>query len=290
MTVRLCAGGDGRAGQDGYATVAAVAAIVVFALLAMVLQASGHGSLAMADAEVSRARASAAADAGLALALAGLLSDDPAGHWSPDGRARQLDFAGGRLAIQVEDERGKVPISLLDEAQAEHLLQLAGLQGDRLRIARDSLLDWSDDDDDARTDGAESQYYAPRHISPRNGVLQSIDELALVRGFDPALLAKLRPIVTIDWAGGPFESQYASPEALAVMTDQDADSPSGIARRRELAGQVTALGFSGAESLTGHILRVNVRGQEPGGGVATRSWVVQITGTGAQPYVIRSME
>lgn len=278
------------AGETGYAMVAAVAGIAVFALVAVGLQSAMRGSQAMVAAELGRARVEAAADAGLAMALNGVLASDPAGHWPPDGRTRQLDFAGSRLAIRVEDERGKVPIGLLDEAQAGRLLAMMGLTGDRLRIARDSLLDWTDEDDEVRPDGAESAYYAPLHISPRNGAPHSIDELVLVRGFDPALVERLRPIVTVDWGGGPFQPRYASPEALAIMTEGEDDTPAIIARRRELAGQVTALDFTEKEDMAGRALRVIVEARSGQDATARHSWVVELTGSPVKPYTVRSME
>ena len=270
--------------------VAAVAAIAVFALIAVSLVSAGRGAVAMAAAEAGHARAAAAADAGLALALNGMLASDPAGHWGLDGRERRMEFRDSQLTIRVEDERGKIPISLLDETQAEHLLVLSGLQGERLRIARDSLLDWSDEDDDARPDGAEREFYAPRHFVPRNGVLRSIDELALVRGFDKALVDRLRPIVTIDWDGGPFQPRHASLEALAVMLEGEEDTPAAIERRRELAGQVTALDFTEPDDTARRVARVAVEAHTRDGAVARKVWVVELTAGGGRPFAIRSME
>jgi len=276
-------------GEAGYATVAVVGAIVVFALLALAVQTAGIGALATVDAEQSQARATAAADAGLALALAGLLSDDPGGHWLPDGKARQEDFAGSHLVITVVDEQSKIPINLLTEEQVSRLLQQLGLHDERLAIARDSLLDWIDEDDEARPSGAEAPWYAARNIAPRNGGLESIDELAQVRGFDPALVERLRPIVTIYWTNTPFVARYASPEALAVMTEAQDDSPDVIERKRELDGQTTALDFTQGETLTGHIVSVTVNAREPRGGAAHRTWVVKLTGNAARPYVIKAV-
>lgn len=284
-----CMTGQARRDDAGYATVAVVAAIVAFALLALAVQTAGTGALATVDAEQSQARATAAADAGLALALAALLSDDPGSHWSPDGKTRQDDFDGSRLAISIIDEQSKIPINLLTEEQVTRLLQLLGLRDDRLEIARDSLLDWIDEDDEARPFGAEAPWYAQSHIAPRNGGIESIDELALIRGFDPALVERLRPIVTTYWSNTPFVARYASPEALAVMTEAQDDSPDVIERKRELEGQTTALDFTQGESLTGHVVSVTVNAREPRGGAAKRTWVVKLTGNAARPYVIMTV-
>lgn len=69
---------------------------------------------------------------------------------------------------------------------AERLLALPGMT---IEIA-DAILDWLDEDDLARTNGAEAEYYQALDppYSPADGPLASIDELLLVRGVTPELL------------------------------------------------------------------------------------------------------
>ncbi len=70
---------------------------------------------------------------------------------------------------------------------AGQVLELAGADRVRVNSVQDSLLDWFDRDDLKRLNGAESYYYRSERKSsfgPRNCVPQSVDELALVRGFD----------------------------------------------------------------------------------------------------------
>ena len=54
----------------------------------------------------------------------------------------------------------------------------------------DAILDWVDEDDEARESGAESDYYEqlPTPYSAANGPIHSVDELLLVRGVTPTLL------------------------------------------------------------------------------------------------------
>lgn len=66
------------------------------------------------------------------------------------------------------------------------LLALPGMTED----TAEAILDWLDEDDEARAFGAESEYYSslPTPYSPANGPLQSVEELLLVRGVTPTLL------------------------------------------------------------------------------------------------------
>src|SRR5688572_19141513 len=204
-----------RGGEQGYAMVAAVAGIAVFAMMAVVLVQSNRSIVTDVLAEQAQAKAAAAADAGFALALDGLLVKDRANRWSIDGRMRTMRFADAVLRIRIEDERGKVPLNLLDSESATRLVEAAGLGiGERARIAADSLLDWTDDDEEPRPSGAENEYYRPRGIRPRNGPLESIDELALVRGFDPATVDRMRSYVTVNFGIGGFDARFAQPTAI----------------------------------------------------------------------------
>jgi general secretion pathway protein K len=270
--------------------VAVVASISVFAMVAGAIVAATRGSIVTARAEIDQAQVAAAADAGLALALHGLLSTDPAYRWSIDGRQRRLAFGHAQLVIRIEDERGKVPISLLEEDQLTRLLEEIGLSGNRLRVARDSLLDWVDDDDDSRPDGAERAYYRRSGFAPRNGSLLTIDELTRVRGFDAALVERLRPAITVNYGSGPFDARYAHPLALGIMLEGGADSPLAIQRERELAGQVTALELDTRADIVGKPLSIIVEASLADGPRSRRTEIIELTGSEARPYVVRSYE
>jgi hypothetical protein len=93
-----------------------------------------------------------------------------------------------------EDSLAELRFGLSDEASklnlnAAHSTNFTGLP--RLtpqHIA--SLLDFIDSDGALRPDGAEQEYYSalPRPYSIRNGPLNTLDEVLLIRGFTPALL------------------------------------------------------------------------------------------------------
>lgn len=276
--------------ESGYALVAAVASIAVFATMALTIMTVTRASVIGGAAEVRQAQAAAAADAGVALAISGLLSDDIADRWSIDGRTRRIPFGQAMLAIHLEDERGKVPLNRLDEHYVTALLEALGLSGDRLRIAIDSLLDWIDDDDDPRPFGAEAEYYAPRGIRPRNGALLSVDELGLVRGFDPLLVRRIGEIATTSSGHGSFDSRYAQPLAIGIMQGGGEDSPAAIDRAREQAGQRTAIELATEGDLVGRPLTIVVDASLAGGGHARRRTVVELTGAAARPFVVRSYD
>lgn len=278
------------AGEQGYALVAAVASIAVFAAMALTVLSAARLAMADVRGEQAQLRAGAAADAGVAIAIRHLLADEANQGWAPDGRTRRATFHEAVLRVRMEDERGKVPVDALNEAQMIRLLEQAGLRGEAVLIARDSLLDWLDVDRDPRPFGAEDAYYAPRGRAPANGPIVTIDELALIRGFDAALVERLRPMVTTVGRTGGFRPDYASPAALAVMLEGGAASPMVIERSRERAGNRQALRFGSTTTLLRQPIAIDVEAALPDGARAVRRVLVELTGQPEQPYLIRSYD
>ena len=275
-----------KTGEQGFALITAVIGMALFALLTLALLDTGRGTAATARATIVHARLAAAADAGLAIAVANLGSTDRTRRWSIDGRTRRFDFAGCQIGIRVEDERGKVPLNQITDEQVRVLFTAAGVGGEALDSAVDGFLDWRDDDDEVRENGAEASYYERLGYRPRNGALRSIEELSAIRGLDPGTVERLRPFVAVyrDQRGG-FDERYAQPVALAVMNGGQA-GPAAIQRARELAGQQVAIDLADSETLVGRPLtvRVEVRGD---GGTVRRATLLELTGARDRPYVVR---
>ncbi len=275
--------------DDGYAMVAAVAAIALFSLLAFQVLAASRGAVASVAGEAARARLEAAADAGVNLAVRGLLVEDPAQRWPTDGRPRTVAFDGTTLVITVADERGRIPISDLEEDQARRLFTLAGARGEQLVVLTESYLDWIDDDEDPRPNGAEAPYYLARGWAPRNAPMKTVGELGDLRGMTPEVYARIEPLAATFLGSALFNRRAAAPSALAVMVSSGADSPEAIEAAREEAGQRTALQLLTSDSLVGRPLRIRVVATRPGGDRLDRFAVVEATGQADRPFVIRSV-
>lgn len=280
-----------RQAESGYALVAAVAAIGFFTSMALAVFSATQFWALDAEAEQTQMRASAAADAGVAMAVSGLLSDTLSERWSIDGRLYSRVYLNARLYIRVEDERGKIPISQLNDKLATRLLEEAGLSGDRLLIARDSLLDWTDEDDSARSFGAEAPYYAAAGVRPPNGFLLSVEELRSIRGFDEETVARIRSIITTTTSVAGFDARYATPQALAVMRDGGDMDPAAIERTRELAGQRTAIEFVQTDTdLMGRPLMIHSEAILSNGGRAQRRVIIELTGEAERPFIVKAYE
>jgi general secretion pathway protein K len=110
-------------------------------------------------------------------------------EWVTDGRPYSLPFDQGICEIKVMSEAGKVHINLISEGLLRKIIGNLGLEGEPRDIVVDSILDWRDPDDLYRLNGAENDYYQSlkEPYDCKDGNLDSIEELLLVRGVTPEL-------------------------------------------------------------------------------------------------------
>lgn len=111
-----------------------------------------------------------------------LVFDDGVDHWHFTIYTREPGELGG-VRYGLTDEAGKLN---LNEASEEMLAKLPRMKP----LLTQALLDFIDEDDTPRPEGAEQEYYdaLPSPYAIFNAPLSTLDELLLVRGFTPTLL------------------------------------------------------------------------------------------------------
>lgn len=204
----------------GVALVGATAGVALLSAVALGLATTAASGDRLAAAALARAQAEALARSGVAGARAGLL--DAAHAAAPDTLdapwLRPLDpqaLGSGVVRVEVEDEARRLDPNRTPEAIAPLLARL-GLAP----AAADALLDWIDADDRPRPHGAERPWYAARGLpgAPANRPLRAPGEMLLVRGFDAAALARLRPLLTTAGEDG-VNPNTAAPDVMLALWD-----------------------------------------------------------------------
>lgn len=276
-------------GRDGgFALIAAVAAVAAFGYIAFAMMNAERGNLALASGLATRARLAAAADAGLEIAVARIGSPDARERWHIDSRLYRTRFDGIGLTIRIEDERGKIRLNQLEDRQVEIMFEAAGARGRQAEVLRDSFLDWRDDDDQARPNGAEAADYAGQGIAPRNGTLRSVGELARIRGMTRPIYDRIAPAATVFFGNsGSFSPETGQPLAIAVMTGLGMGAPEVIERQRELAGQRTAISDTEEANIAARPLTVRVLAEDGNGGRLSRATIIEFPRGRGGPWVIR---
>jgi len=160
---------------------------------------------------------------------------------SDDRRSNSVDHLGepwalrlppmpvdkGELSGYIEDQQGKFNLNNLVKggkvnlAQLAHFQRLLSVLGFPTALAG-ALADWIDADSEPQPqDGAEDAYYLslqPPYLAA-NRPLIDVAELALVRGFDDNVRARLRPFVSALPVFTPVNMNTASPEVIAAVVD-----------------------------------------------------------------------
>jgi len=177
---------------------------------------------------------------------------------SDDRRSNSVDHLGepwalrlppmpvdkGELSGYIEDQQGKFNLNNLVKggkvnlAQLAHFQRLLSVLGLPTALAG-ALADWIDADSEPQPqDGAEDAYYLslqPPYLAA-NRPLIDVAELALVRGFDDKVRARLRPFVSALPVFTPVNVNTASPEVIAAVVDGlGLDGARALVEKRERA-------------------------------------------------------
>ena len=222
-----------RRRSRGVALLATVVALAVMTVLATALARTSAVDAHLARTAMATLQADALARSGVAAAAALLGSgtltiDSFHAPWARDAGPQPL--GAGVVRVRVEDEARRLDLGTPELAAA--LPALLGVLGIDAGLA-DAIADWSDADDAPRPHGAERDWYLgltpPYAVA--NAPLATLGELRLVRGVDAAVLARLRPHVTV--AGErAINPNTASEEVLVALAGPAAAARVLAARRR----------------------------------------------------------
>jgi general secretion pathway protein K len=233
--------------------VALIAVMVFVALatsgLALFMRRASLDTLSIGQHE-NAARAEALARGGVQLAIA-LLIDDRLREQTSEFKAETLQDewavartvplaidGGGTLRLSIEDAGSRLNLNALFDKGAPRselceplLVALLQKALDELPASvekRDldaeelahNLMDYVDSDDQLQKGGSENEVYQARRppSQPANRPLLSVDELASVEGFTPALVDGLRPYVSVlPLRGDGINPNTAPPWVLALI-------------------------------------------------------------------------
>ncbi|MGK7345708.1 MAG: type II secretion system minor pseudopilin GspK [Candidatus Nitrospinota bacterium M3_3B_026] len=133
---------------------------------------------------------------------------------------------GEYVFVTMMDESGKLDLNQLTSGRGypaprwieifRRLLVLLELDP----ALADAAVDWLDADSIPLPSGAESPYYQSLKdpYPAKNGKLDSLDELALVKGFEPKVINRIRPYVTV-WSDGRINANTAPPLVLLALDE-----------------------------------------------------------------------
>lgn len=218
--------------ERGVAIVLAMGVVALAAMAAAAIMVSQNTWSRQAELTVDHVQAQAVLQAGADWARAVLSDDRRLGNVDHLGepwalKLPPMQVESGELAGRIEDQQGKFnlnnlvtdgKVNVVQLARFRRLLAILGLP-DKLA---DALADWVDEDSQPQPRvGAEDDYYLalnPPYLTA-NRPLIDLGELALVRGFDDNVRARLRPYITALPVFTSVNVNTAPPEVLAAVVE-----------------------------------------------------------------------
>ena len=222
--------------QEGFVLVTILLVIAILLPLVLAFTSRVQVNLLQADNFRNSVQAVRLARSGVEGAIGILRTDDPTYDTLKDTWALDFPALGvgeGKVEVKIKDEDGKIPINQLvlsngvdiNQDVGQRLRKLISRLGGRPEVV-DALIDWIDTNDIITApEGAEDAYYKEHGYKCKNGPIDSLDELSMVKGFDKELLVdkQLLQYVTAAQTDGKINVNTAPAEVLyAVLGTQTA--------------------------------------------------------------------
>jgi general secretion pathway protein K len=259
--------------SGGFALIIVLWTLVLIGFIVAHLSASGRTEIRIAGNLVANSSAQAAADGAIYEAIFNLSDPAPEQRWPVDGMPRQITVGGSRVSIRLEDEASWINPSTASPALLEALLRVAGSDADSARRLAAAIGEWVGSAAAPRPQDALIADYraAGLDYGPPGAPLETLGELGRVLGMTPAMLAEIRPHLTLF---GPSEPNPATTDPVVAA-----------ARALSSAGLPTApqAGQPPPDALT---VRITSIAAGPGNARVNRTAVVRLGAAQSQGYAV----
>jgi general secretion pathway protein K len=210
---RLFHPGPNRSGAPGFALLIVLWTMGLLALLAAQFTGTGRSELRVAMNLQANATAQAAADGALYEGMFHLMRGD----WLPDGRVRIVQVGGATAQVRAKNLAWKVNPNMASVPVLRALLGVLGVDSARSMALAQAIVDWRTPNQASLAGGAKITAYRAAGLpyGPANRPYDSVDELGLVIGMTPALLARMKPFLSV-YQEGDATDMLSNPIQAAV--------------------------------------------------------------------------
>jgi general secretion pathway protein K len=212
--------------NGGFALIIVLWTLVLIAFIVAHLTASGRTEIRIANNFVGNAVAQAAADGAIFEAIFNLSNPQPDQRWPVDGNTRELVIGNSRVLVRVEDEAWWINPNTASPALLESLLRASGDDPENAHRLAVAIGEWVASAPAPRPPSMLLADYraAGLDYGPPGEPLETLGEIGRVLGMSPAILAAIRPHLTL--FGPPQPSASTTDPVVAVAL---ADSAQAVA-------------------------------------------------------------
>lgn len=207
--------------QQGIALV-----LVLWVLLLITITTSAFALMARMDrleanALLSGTQARFSAEAAINLMVLTLRDQDNTTRMVADGRKYYMQIDGIEVEVSAIDERGKLDINRADELILTNLFSGQGMALNDAEALAAAVLDWRDEDELERVNGAEDDAYAAAglQVGPANRPFMMVEELLQVIGVSYEFFRAVEPGITVYSRTSLPNAAFSPVEALMALPD-----------------------------------------------------------------------
>lgn len=151
--------------------------------------------------------------------------------WFPRFEPYFIEVEGIEVGVRILNAGGKLDINNADVHLLQTIAEVCGASaGTESSSIANSILDWIDEDDLRRADGAETDYYMslPDPYLPKNNMIQDIRELLLVKGVTRDIFygsedhPGLVHFFSVRGSGERMDINSADPETFSIIGELSA--------------------------------------------------------------------
>lgn len=246
--------------ERGFALLLVLWTLTLVSFLIGRLAAAGSTEIRIAENLAANAAARTAADGAIYQAIF-TLSRSPASAGAALGEVpEELRIGGSRIVMRIENEAARINPNFASSEVMAALIRVLGSDPKQAKELAGAIAEWVGRPQNQTIGGSGSQMADPGYQPPR-APLESIEELAKVRGMSPGMFGVLRRHLTLFGPGDP-DPTSADPEVAAALA----------LARGEPALENSSRPNTGVGTWT---FRIHARAEGPRGALVTRTAVVR---------------
>jgi len=182
----------------GFALIAVLWLLVLLSLIALNISTVTRTEAQLARNMTQGTKARYAAESGVRWAIWSLTLPREE-LWLADGSIHAMDLDEALVRVALQDENGKIDLNLVTPEHLAKLFEVAEIEEDIAAPLVDAILDWRDEDDLKRLNGAEDEDYmdAGYEYGARDGAFETVEELLKVFGMEEWIYDRISPAFTV---------------------------------------------------------------------------------------------
>jgi general secretion pathway protein K len=199
--------------QRGFALLIVLWTMALLALLVAQFTTTGRTEVQMSQNQRANAVTEAAADGALYEAIMRLVE----GAWMPDARPRVIRVGDAAVEVRIRNQARKVNPNTAPVPVIQALLANVGVDSGKAAALARAIVDWHSNGAQSLSGGTKLAQYQAAGLpyGPANQLFDSVDDVGMVVGMTPAVMARIRPFLSIYREGDP-----QAPNELPVTPEE----------------------------------------------------------------------